>query len=154
MFFVIPRILRWVLQSSCGKKTMKKYSNVITYNRRSKWKYNFLLHFAFFETVKVFMRILKGMYLILISILDRTNANEHKLRSISVRISFIRIWTCFTNGSDLITVGEGETFIHIFKNKNKYKTRMNTNFASMLYDSKEMKGRERQGGELKRGIRN
>ena len=47
------------------------------------------------------------------------------------------MWKCFTSCSDLITEGDGETFIHIFTYKNKII--LNTNVAFMhWYESKEM----------------
>ena len=129
-------MLGWILQNSYGKRTMRKYSHLITYNRSSRYKYRFLLHFAFFEAIKVFRRTLKGTYLTFRSIFDQMNTIEQKLRRINVRMSIICIGKCFTSGSDLTKVGDGDTFIHIFTYKFKNKTNMNTNFTSMhIYES-------------------
>ena len=100
-------MLGWILQNSYGKRTKRWFSHVITYRRSSKYKYRFLLHFVFFEAIKVFIRTLKGMYLIFRSIFDKMNTIEQKLRSISVRMSIISIWMCFTRVSDLIRLGMG-----------------------------------------------
>ena len=95
------------------------------------------MHFAFFEVVKVFRRILKGMYLILRSILEKINAITQKTRTIRIRISIICICKCFTSGSDLVTVEEGGTVRQIFIHKQKSK--INCNLALTRKDVKQKK---------------
>ena len=52
------------------------------------------------------------------SILKKRSIVMHTHKKVNVSILDISV-RCFTNGSDLIQVGEGDTLIHIFTNKNK-----------------------------------
>ena len=53
---------------------------------------------------------------------------RHTHNNVNGRILVI-LSRCFTSVSDIIMVGDGVTFIHIFTNKIKNKIIMNTNFA-------------------------
>ena len=94
---------------------------------------------AFFEAVKVFKGVLKGIYLIFRSILDKMNTLKHKHRSVNVKLFIFPICKCFTSGSDLITDGDGETFIHIFTER---KSKIHTKFAfvNSVMNAKRMSG--------------
>ena len=61
------------------------------------------------------------------SILDKRSIATHTNKKANVSILNISIRRYFTNDSDLIKVGDGDTFIHIFTYKKKKEK--NTNLA-------------------------
>ena len=86
------------------------------------------LLFALTETQSVFNRVLRGTSLQFRLTLEKMST-RHIHNTVSGKILVISILRCDTNGSDLKYVGEGGTFIHIFTNKIKNKTMINTNLA-------------------------
>ena len=159
MDFVTHLILWWFLKNSEGRNTMKWYSNIARYNISNKMcafslPFPFIGAFKEFKLVlkdtnlqfkSMLDKIIKKRHkqrkvkdkISTIPIWrwltsdsdligDRVNIGRRK---VNVRIFISLIWKCSTIGSDLITNGVGETFIHIYTYKNKRK--MNTNFASM-----------------------
>ena len=106
---------------------MKQDSKIERYDIKSRKNNRPLFLFALTERVSVFNRVLIGMNLQFKLTLLKMSTDRHKNNTVNGKILAISILRQVTNGSDLIQVGRGGTFRHIFTQKRKSK--MNTNIA-------------------------
>ena len=112
---------------------MKQYSKIERYKMHSRNNNSSLFLFALTETVSVFNRVFRGINLQFMLMLEKMSTVRDTHITVNGKItSLIRD----TNGSDLIQVGEGCTFRHIFTYKIKNKMNTNTAFVHEMTKTK------------------
>ena len=97
------------------------------------------------ETVSVFNRALRGMNLQFRLMLEKMSTVRHTHNTVNRKILAISILSRDTNGSDLIYVGEGDTFKHIFTYKRKSKINTNTAFLDEMANGDKLMRSEAMG---------